>query len=86
MGIDGRHGWVVWLPLAGIVAWVAATAPVSVSLTAGGLAVLAAAGAVVRVVLPDNQPFRVRRRVVDVAILGAFALLLGYLALTGRLG
>ncbi|MCJ7827488.1 MAG: hypothetical protein MUP36_04550 [Demequinaceae bacterium] len=86
MGTDPRSAWALWLPLAVVVAWVGASAPFSVTVTAWGLAVLSAGASVGRWTLSERSVFAVRQRAVDVSILAVFALAFVFLALTGRLG
>jgi hypothetical protein len=86
MGTDLRSGWILWLPLAVVVVWVSATAPLSVTVSVWGLAVLCSGAAIARWVLSGRSPFAIRRRSVDVSILAAFAVCFAFLAMTGRLG
>lgn len=50
------------------------------------LAGFALAGAVARIVTPSTRAFAVRRRAVDVAVLGILGLVLAFLGLTTPLG
>ncbi|MFN3867113.1 MAG: DUF3017 domain-containing protein [Demequina sp.] len=70
------------IALSAVVAVVAIGAFVDVPAVVLVLALLALAGAVTRLVLPAGRSFSVRRRYVDVALLLAFAIALGFLALT----
>jgi len=50
------------------------------------LAAFALSGAVARIITPATRAFAVRRRAVDVAVLGTLGLALGFLGLTTPLG
>jgi hypothetical protein len=86
VGTDSRTLWELWLPLAVVTAWVAASAPFSVTATAWGIAILSTGAAAGRWFLPERSMFAVRHRAVDVSILAFFGLIFAYLALSGRLG
>ncbi len=86
MGTSQGSGRYLWLPLAVVVVWTAATAPVSVTMTTWGLSGLCASAAIARSTLTRRSIFAYRRRSVDVSILAAFAVVFAFLALSGRLG
>ena len=81
-----QPGRALGLPLAVVVAWVAMSAPFSVTASVWGLAALSACAAVARWFIPEHSTFAVRRRVVDILILAFFAVSFAFLAATARLG
>jgi len=85
-GKDRRRAVGLWIPPVVLAAWVAVTVPFNVTLTAWGLSTLCLAMAVARWVSPRRSALAVRRRAVDVPILGAFTLAFAFLAWTGRFG
>jgi hypothetical protein len=85
-GQDLRRAVGLWTPPLALVAWVAASVPFSVKLTAWGLAALCLVMAVTRWVYRKRSALAVRRRAVDVSVLGVFALAFAFLAWTGQFG
>ena len=59
---------------------------VGVKVAVLALAVFAAAGAIARVITPVERAFAVRRRAIDVSVLGFLAIGLAWLGLTTPLG
>lgn len=86
MGTDRRRTTGLWVIPLVLVVWIAVSAPFSVVVTAWGLAVICLVLAIGRSVLPAGSALVIRRRLVDVSILGAFACAFAFLALTARLG
>jgi hypothetical protein len=86
METERRPLWELWAPPLVLGAWIAVSVPFSVRATAWGLAVFCVVLAVARWIFGERSALVVRRRAVDVAILGALALAFIYLAWTGRFG